>query len=43
MKELLPKNRKVIEEQIYLERLLDGKKINAAALKLEVNKMIQNL
>lgn len=42
MKELLPKNRKVIEEQIYLERLSDGKKTDTAALKYEVNKMIQN-
>jgi ubiquinone biosynthesis protein COQ9 len=42
IKDLLPKIKKEMMNQIYLERLTDGKKLDTITLKSEVNKMAQN-
>lgn len=42
-KELMPKMKKAMKKQLYLERLTDGKKTDTIQLKLEVEKIAQNL
>jgi len=42
-KEFLPKMNKVMEEQIYLERITDGKKVDTVQLRALTKTMIQNM
>lgn len=41
-KELMPKMKEKMKEEIYLERLIDGKKTDTLLLNSEVEKMVQN-